>query len=110
MFAQGFIKKIKKENKLDTITERCSYKDEVFNNYSELEKYIHKNVIPKKQNGKKINIRQYIRHTLNDNREDTNNKNVYFVLSIINKTYDYCIKNNIEMTDEFLQKRIELNN
>lgn len=110
LFAQGFIKKNKKESKYDPNIERCSFKDKNFINYLELEKYLKSNVIPKSKLGKKINIRQYLRHTLSDNKAERNNKNLYFKLSIINKTYEYCKIRGINMTNEFQQKRIDLNN
>ena len=110
LFAQGFIKKNKKESKYDPHIERCSFKDKNFINYLELQKYLNENVIPKSKFGKKINIRQYLRHTLSDNKAERNNKNLYFKPSIINKTYEYCKRKGIKMTDEFQRKRIELNN
>jgi len=110
LFAQGFIKKDKIENNNYSNIEKCSFKNKNFNNYSELENYLHQQIIPKNKLGKKINIRQYLRHTLSDNKAERNNKNLYFKTSIINKTYEYCKRKGIKMTDEFQQKRIELNN
>jgi hypothetical protein len=110
LFAQGFIKKIKKEDKYDPNIERCSFKDKNFINYLELQKYLNENIITKNKIGKEIKIRQYLRHTLSDNKAERNNKNLYFKSSIINKTYEYCKRKGIKMTNEFQRKRIELNN
>ena len=102
LFAQGFIKQYDGEN--------CSFKDKKFKTYLDLEKYLKENVIPKNEKGKKINIRQYLRHTLTNYKGVENNKNLYFKLSIMNRTYQYCKRKNINMTEGFKRIRIELNN
>jgi hypothetical protein len=98
LFAQGFIKALKGE--------KCSYKDINFSNHLELEKHLKQNVIKEIEEKKSINIRQYVRNTLTG----SGIKNLYSNKNLMNKTFEYCKRKSINMTDEFQRKRIELNN
>jgi hypothetical protein len=98
LFAQGIIKALNGE--------KCSYNDKVFNNPLELEKYLKENIIKKVDGKKQVNIRQYLRHTLIENGD----KNLYSSFTMIDKTYKYCKRKGVKMTNEFQLKRTEFDN
>ncbi len=98
LFAQGFINELPKG--------KCRYKEIVFKNTLELDKYLKENVIKKIDGKKQINFRQYLRNTLTN----SGSKDLYSNVNLMNKTYEYCIRKGINISDEFKQKWIELNN
>ena len=100
LFAKGDIYDKKSENKTGR---KYYYKEKVFNNVSDLIRYLKDNRIVEMKH-----FRQYVEQTF---AEMQGEKDIYNINKpILKNTYNYCVKENIEMTENFKNKYAELNN
>lgn len=86
LFAQGFIK----QEGFDYV-----YKQTKFESCRKLSEYIKNNILETKNS-----INQYINDTLHSSGE----KNIYESKTMLKATLKYCKKNNIKMTQQFIEK------
>lgn len=85
LFAQGFIKKEKEE---------FYYKIKTFKTLTQLCIYLNNEVLKKEVE----NIRQYIGSTLN---ETANHQNFYSAKALIKNVWNYCITNNLKISEHY---------
>tara|TARA_B100000780_G_C21121213_1_gene454206 strand:+ start:1830 stop:2729 length:900 start_codon:yes stop_codon:yes gene_type:complete len=98
LFAQGLIHSEKSKTKTG---KKIFFNEIEFNSILELRKHLEENTL------KDVNFRQYLEDTLN---ESEGKKDLYYNKAIYSKTYDYCLNNNIKMTDYFKSKYDKFNN